>query len=203
MGLSRNIGTFKALFFFPLIFFFFFFGSTPKVTPGFQHLAGRGWGWEKEQGQEEKGRMSLLTKPPTGPRLHNVFLKIKFLIMLWAVKLRFRKWGETETNVGSIYLFPDLHQFEFSIREKTSLGLKNVKFKKGRQTRERIRVTGEGGGKEKPLDRERSARGSCSSPSQLQGPRGGRPGLKARVPGGPDLQLAIFDPKSRRMVFTL
>lgn len=62
--------------------------------------------------------MSLLTKALTGPRLHNVFLKIKFLIMLWAVKLRFRKWGEIETNVGSIYLFPGLHQFEFSIREK-------------------------------------------------------------------------------------
>ena len=119
MGLSRNIGTFKTLFFPPLIFFFF---GSPKVTPGFQHLAGRGWGWEKEQGQEENGRMSLLTKPPTRPRLHNVFLKIKFLIMLWAVKLRFRKWGEIETNVGSIYLFPGLHQFEFSIREKKSLG---------------------------------------------------------------------------------
>lgn len=88
------------------------------MTPGFQHLAGRGWGWEKEQGQEGKGRMSLLTKALTGPRLHNVFLKIKFLILLWAVKLRFRKWGEIETNVGSIYLFPGLHQFEFSIREK-------------------------------------------------------------------------------------
>ena len=80
------------------------------------------WGWEKEQGQEENGRKSLLTKPPTGPRLHNVFLKIKFLIMLWAVKLRFRKWGKIETNVGSIYLSPGLHQFEFSIREKKSLG---------------------------------------------------------------------------------
>ena len=153
-----------------------------------------------------KGEDELPNQTAYRARLHNVFLKIKFLIVLWAVKLRFRKWGESETNVGSIYLFPDLHQFEFSIREKTSLGLKNVKFKKGRQARERIRVTGEGGGKEKPLDRERSARGSCSSPSQLQGPRGGRPGLKARdawVPGGPDLQLAIFDPKRRRLVFTL
>lgn len=74
------------------------------------------------------------------------------------------------------------------------------------QTRGRIRVAGEGGGKEKPLDRERSARGCCPSSPQPQERRGGRPGLKARdawAPGGPDLQLAIFDPKRRRLVFML
>lgn len=119
MGLSRNIGTFKTLFiFFPLVFS----GYTPKGTPGFQHLAGRGWECEKERGQEEKGRICPLIKLPTGPRLPNIFFKIKFLTMLWAVKLRFRNWEEIETNEGYIYLSPGFHPFEFSIRGGKSLG---------------------------------------------------------------------------------
>lgn len=82
----------------------------------------------EKTGPGGKGEDEPLTKALTGPRLHNVFFKIKFLIMLWAVKLQFRKWGELK-QMWALSTFFQVSTNLNSVLGRKIWGLKNVKFK--------------------------------------------------------------------------